>query len=276
MTLPRLILDTSACSHIATSPHRKDIEAHLDREFRRAMSVQTFWELLQQIEGGDGSHFSDDKEVFKVAAGTNRDLLMLPNPLSHAVETVLKWPRPTGPLPPSVFKQTYATIMKARTRAELYNGVRVVPGLKQVRLFAPEVVRRSQAEGEQAHIGRLKSMKRRKVSALPPYEWARAMIKNNLQKLLDNEEAAELGKSLDAAYQFEMEVLRAATAQGSNYNPEKHGNDWTDMQQTMYLCDPAIHLMTADAKLVTKIAASHQANRVLLLPDYLRAARLSL
>jgi hypothetical protein len=97
------------------------------------MSVQTFWEFLQQIEGGNGSHFSDDKEVIKVAAGTTRDLLMLPNPLSHAVETVLKWPRPAVPLPPSVFKQIYALIMKARTRNELYNGVRVVPGLKQVR-----------------------------------------------------------------------------------------------------------------------------------------------
>jgi len=240
------------------------------------MSVQTFWELLQQIEGGDGSHFSDDKEVIKVAAGTSRDFLMLPNPLSHAVETVLKRPRPARPLPPSAFRQIYATIMKARTRAELFNGVPTIRGLKQVRQFAPEVVRRDQEKGEQAHVERLKRIKARGASPLPRGEWAKAVIKGNLQMTLTDEQAAELGKRLDAAYHFEMQIVRMATAPASKYNPEKHRNDWTDMQQTMYLSDPAVHLLTADGKLVSKVAASHQANRVLHLPDYFRANSLSL
>jgi len=86
--------------------------------------------------------------------------------------------------------------------------------------------------------------------------------------LLDDEQAAELGNRLDAAYQFDLHVWREATAPASNYNPEKHANDWADVQQTMCLCDPAIHLLTADGKLVNKVAASHQANRVLFLPGY--------
>ena len=85
-----------------------------------------------------------------------------------------------------------------------------------------------------------------------------------------------MGSSLDAAYQFDMQVWKAATASKSNYNPEKHGNDWTDMQQTMYLCDPAINLLTADGKLVANVKASHQADRVFHLPDYLKRNGLSL
>ena len=118
----KLILDTSACSRIATSRRRKEIEGHLYSKFCRVMSVPTFWELLDKIDGGDGSHFDDDKEVIRVASGKTRRPLMLPNPLSYAVETVLKLPRPSGPIPPRVFKQAYELVMKARTRKELYEG----------------------------------------------------------------------------------------------------------------------------------------------------------
>jgi hypothetical protein len=100
----KLILDTSACSRIASSPQRKEIEGHLDSRFRRVVSVPTFWELLDKIDGGDGSHFDTDKEVIRVAAGRISRPLMLPTSLSYAVETVLKLPRPSAPLPPRIFK----------------------------------------------------------------------------------------------------------------------------------------------------------------------------
>lgn len=268
MTKLKLIFDTSACSRIARSSHRKEIETHIDLKFRRVLSVPTFWELLHQIEGGDGSQFKDDREVIKVASGTKRPLLMLPNPLSFAVETVLKLPRLSIPIQPLRFKQTYDLIMKARSRDELYSGVPVMRGLKQVRQFAPEIVRQQQEAGEQAHIERLKWAMRRKVSFLSADEWATAMLKQ-AQITLDDQQAAELGSRLDAAYHFDAEVWKIATA-NSNHKPEKHGNDWIDMQQTLYLCDPSIHLMTADKPLCKKIAASHQSDRVFYLPDYLK------
>jgi|ERR1700690_2615008 len=275
MTLPKLILDTSACSRIARSPRRKELEAHLDDTFRRVMSVLTFWELLQQIEGGDGSHFSDDREVIRVAAGTSRPLLMLPNPLSFALETVLKRPRLAAPIPPHKFEQLYALLMKARTRDQLYFGVPVLRGGRQVRQFDPETVRFHQEAGERLHVERLKRAMRKKIPLPPPEEWARVMVKQ-VSLSLDDQQAADLGQHLDAAYQFDLQVWRMATAPNSNYNPRKHGNDWTDMQQTMYLCDPAMRLLTADGKLVANVAASHQADRVLYLPDYLGAKGLSL
>ena len=271
----KLILDTSACSRVATSPNRKKIEEHLDSRFRRVVSVPTFWELLDKIDGGDGSHFDADKEVIKVAAGRTRSPMMLPNPLSYAVETVLKLPRPSRPIPPKVFKQAYELVMKARTRKELYEGVPVLRGLKQVRQFDPTVVRQQQDEGEQAHIERLKWAKRTKMEFLPPNEWARAVVKQ-LGVTLDDPQAAELADRLDAAYHFDVEVWKVVTAQDSSYNAEKHGNDWLDMQQTLYLCDPAIHVVTADKPLCKKIKASHQANRVHYLPDYLVQNGLSL
>ena len=127
--------------------------------------------------------------------------------------------------------------MKARTRKELYEGVPVLRGMKQVRQFAPEVVRQQQEEGEQAHIERLKWAKRRKVKFLSPAEWARATVKQ-VEVTIDDQQAAELADRLDAAYHFDVEVWKVVTAPDSTYNAEKHGNDWLDMQQTLYLCDP--------------------------------------
>jgi hypothetical protein len=276
MTTLKLILDTSACSRIARSSHRKEIETHIDMKFRRVVSVPTFWELLHQIEGGDGSRFNDDREVIKVASGTNRPLLMLPNPLSFAVETVFHWPRPSAPISPRLFKQAYALVMKARTRDELYEGVPVIRGMKQVRQFLPEAVRHDQEIGEHGHIERLEWAKRKKVPWLAPDAWASATIRNNCQMALDDGEATELAKRLDAAYQFDTFVWKMATAPNTSYEPKNHGNDWTDMQQTFYLCDPSIELMTADNGICKKVSSSHQANRVHYLPDYLASNELSL
>jgi len=237
--------------------------------------VQTFWELLDKIDGGDGSHFSDDQEVIKVASGATRKPLMLPNPLSFAVEFVLKLPRPTTPLSPQVFRQMYTTVMKAHTRDELYHGVPVITGLPYLRGFDPRIVRDQQEAGEQAHVKRFKWAKRTKVASLSPDAWARAMIKNNVGISLSHQQAALLGSSLDAAYRFDMQVWKVATEPQSSYNPEKHRNDWTDLQQTLYLCDPSIHLMTADRPLCKKVSTSNQANRVHYLPDYLTQNGLS-
>ena len=93
---------------------------------------------------------------------------------------------------------------------------------------------------------------------------------------LDDRQAADLANHLDAAYRFDGEVWKVLTVPGSNYNAGKHANDWLDMQQTMYLCDPSIHLITADKPLCKKISASHQANRVHYLPDYLQQNGLSI
>jgi hypothetical protein len=275
MTLPKLIIDTSACSRIATSPNRNAIEAHLDSAFRRVISVPTFWELLQQIEGGDGRHFCNDREVIKVAVGKSRRPHMLPNPLSYAVEQVLKLPRPSAPLPPRVFEQTYALIKKARTREELYDGVPVHYGLRQIRQFSSDIVRQQQEEGEQAHVERLRWIKRKKQPLPPPAEWAKAMLKQ-VQISPDSKQAAEFADRLDACYHFDAEVWKAVIAPNSKYNPENHRNDWIDQQQTMYLCDPSIHLLTADGGLVKKVSASRQSNRVLSLTPYFGAHGLSL
>lgn len=215
-------------------------------------------------------HFGDDKEVIEVAAGTRRPLMMLPNPLSFAVENVLKRPRLTSPISPEEFKKMYRLVVKARSREKLYSGVHLVSGSRQVTSFDPSIVRQQQADGENAHVERLNWMKQIKLPSLSRPEWARTMIMNNLRIPLTDEQAAELGYRLDAAHQFDMQIWNAATAPKSQYNPEKHRNDWTDMQQTIYLCDPTIHLMTADRPLCQKVSGSHQADRVLYLPHYLK------
>src|ERR1035437_5094657 len=92
MTNPRLILDTSACCRIQRSSKRKEIEGHFETTFRRVVSVQTLWELMDRISGGDGSHFLEDQQAFNIAAG-RRHPRMLPMPIAYAIEIVLKLPR---------------------------------------------------------------------------------------------------------------------------------------------------------------------------------------
>jgi hypothetical protein len=202
--------------------------------------------------------------------------MMLPNPLSYVVETVLKRPRLSEPVPPQTFKRMYQIIMKARTWDELYSGVRLVSGTRQLTCFDFDIVRRQQAECEEAHVLRLKRMKATTLRFSSASEWAQIMLRNNIDISISDDEAVELGNRLDAAYHFEKDTWQAATASKSLYNPKHHGNDWTDMQQTMYLSDPAIYVLTADRRLCRKIAGSRQANRVLYLPEYLKGRGLSL
>ena len=120
---------------------------------------------------------------------------MLPNPLSFAVETVLKLPRPAAPIAPQEFKRMYTVIMRAKTRDELYSGIRLVKWNRQVTYFDPDIMRRQQEEGEQAHVERLKWAMRKKVSFLSADGWATAMMEQ-VQMSLDDKQAAELGRRL--------------------------------------------------------------------------------
>ncbi len=106
-------------------------------------------------------------------------------------------------------------------------------------------------------------------------EWAGAMA-GAIGVNLDTQQRDLLGQSLDAAYRFDMTIWKAATAVKSTYRPENHGNDWCDLQQTMYLCNPTTFVMTADAPLKRKVSESQQADRVLLLRFYLQQHNLSL
>jgi hypothetical protein len=260
-------LDTSACSRIASSPNRKQIEAHLDLYFRRVVSVQTFWELMDRVDLGDGTDFEDNKRVLRIAAGTYSNPIMLPMPIAHAIETILKLPRPEGAVGPHDLKRLYAVIMRAKTRNELYIGVRP-RGIVRKRIgFKACVIRQQQEHGEEVHIAGLRRAKRTKVNLCCRDEWAFNLAKR-LGLMLDPEQASRLGESLDAAYTLDLYISKLAM--GPNYNFEKHRNDWTDLQQTMYLCDPAIHVMTAEKGMLQKVRGSHQADRVIYLFDYLK------
>jgi hypothetical protein len=173
----RLILDTSACNRIASSPNHKQIEAHLDLYFRRVVSVQTFWELMDRVDGGDGTHFEDNKRVLRIAAGTYSNPIMLPMPIAHAMQTILKLPRPEGAVGPHDLQRLYAVIMRAKSRNELYIGVRP-GGIVRKRIgFKACVIRQQQEEGEQAHIAGLRWAKRTNVNLYPRDEWAFKLAK---------------------------------------------------------------------------------------------------
>ncbi len=134
MQLPNLVLDTSACSLICDSANRGAIDTLLQSKFRRAVSIQTFWELLDKISGGDGSFFAKDKEVIKMAAGRTRPLF-LPTPVAYAIQVVLKVPRPEDKPNASGVQADISSVRAAKTRDELYTGVRLPGAVNQRVVF---------------------------------------------------------------------------------------------------------------------------------------------
>jgi hypothetical protein len=222
---------------------------------------------MEQIEGGDGTHFNADKEVLRVAAGTYSNPIILPMPIAYAIQTVLNLQRPSIAVGPDELKTLYSVIMRAKSRDELYRGVRPHGAVRQRVGFYPHVVREQLQEGEGAHIKRLRWAKQSGISLPSRGEWTFNLAKQ-MGLVLQPEQASWLGESLDASYRFDSHIWKLAM--GPNYNFEKHRNDWTDLQQTMYLCDPAIHVMTADKGIVQKVKGSHQADRIIYLPDYVK------
>jgi len=275
VTKPRLTLDTSCCGKIRDSKNRGLIEAHLDRTFRRVLSAQTLWEILDAIDGGDGTHFGKDRELLRIAVGDPNKLLALPTPMSFAIEHALRRPAPEVALTPKHFERMVTVVMKATNRDELYQGVRMSGAVRQLTAFDPTVVRTQQEQGEREHVKRLKRGRAKQLPFPPPEAWA-LLLANDLGVRLSESDARKLMAELDAAYLFDKHVWRVALNQKNPYNFEKHQNDWIDLQQTMYLCDKRLYLMTSDKGIVTKTGSSSQARRVLYLPTYLNAQGIQL
>jgi hypothetical protein len=263
-----LLLDTSCCGKIRDSKNRGLIEAHLDEKFRRVLSVQTFWELLDAIDGGDGTHFEKDRELLRIAAGNPRKLLVLPTPVSFAIQHVLKRPAPRTPLRQETYQLIFSVVMKAKDRDQLYSGVRMPGAVNQRKAFDPTVVRKQQSDGELQYMQRLKRGRLQQLPMPSSEQWV-SLLAKDLGVTVSQAEARKLATGFDAAYRFYEEVWKMALNLKNTYNVEKHKNDWIDMQQTMHLCDDRLYLITCDRGIITKTKGSPQATRILYLPTYL-------
>ena len=99
-----------------------------------------------------------------------------------------------------------------------------------------------------------------------PQRWAIMMCLRPDVTLTDTQ-AARMQTALDAVYQYQQTVW--CMSLNGSFKPEKHQNDWIDMNQLFHLADPAMRFLTADERIKQRCAKSDQARRILILNDFL-------
>jgi hypothetical protein len=271
--LPKLILDTNVCGKLLSPAYLGDVERikrQFSRNFRIVVSPQSFLELLNCIRGGDGTHFSADKDRLRLLVGGGK-MDFLPFPVAFALKTVLgvadRSPKFFGP---SHFRLWFRVVIHAKDRAELVNDDVRLPGdtQRQRRGFKLEESNRQHEDGISQHRVQIEKAIGGKGILPPPDLWA-AGLADSLGHKLAPQQATLLGTRLDAAYRYAKELC-SIVANGL-YNFDKHRGDWIDWQQLFYLCDPSIFLLTDDKGLWNRVGSSSQGAQILDLRNFLKS-----
>ncbi len=266
MQHPKIFLDTNVSWKLNDPAYRGDVERIMSviaTEFKIVVSAQTFYELLDAIQGGGGSDFQSDRELFKWMLG--REFLRLPG--AFALRR-LGLESPFTKFGPADFRDCLDTIVRARSREQLFSG-----GVQALRRgkwrcvgMLPVVIRQQHRLGQKQHREWLEAVRDGKATLLPDEQWAVEYGKMLGQNLTE-EQAQRFALGLDAVYSY-GKVLCDLVANGS-YNFEKHKGDWIDLQQLHYLCDPDIHLLTDDRRLRKRVEKCSQGARVLDFREFL-------
>jgi hypothetical protein len=256
----KLFFDTNLPSKL-NGLYRDDVDRIMSiiaERFKLVASPTTFCELLDRLQGGDGSQFASDKEAFKVMFGGEVGEF-LPMPCAFALGLLLG-DFPVTKLAPVHFENALSCIFHANSREDLF-GMRVqIPDVGRCG-FNPQVIRQQHEEGKAQHREWLENIRDGKVTLLPPVPWARAYARI-LGQSLNDEQAGRFANGLDAMYQYYKELYRIVPGNHS-YNFVKGSGDWIDLQQLHYLYDPSIHLLTDDRRLKSRVKNSSQGDRVL-------------
>lgn len=274
MKRPKLILDTSVCEPIATSPKREFIQKRLGKDYRLVLSPLTLFELSDAIKGGDGSHFDSDRQRLRVAAGNGRPSFV-DSPLVFALKRVLRLPHPPKVLTVQHFEEHFRVIMRATNRDELLEG-RVPHPLRRHRRqgLNVDLLRDQQNRGERGHVECFEAIRGKNVRPPLRETWV-AKLASDFAPDLKPEQTEALADSLDAAYRYYVVLWNHASATHSQYNFTKNSNDWVDWQQLFYLVDPDMRLMVCDKKLASRCTESLQKDQIILYTDYLDRIGLS-
>jgi hypothetical protein len=264
---PKIVLDTNVAGKLNEPAYRADagrIISVICTEFKILVSPLTFYELLDTIQGGDGSHFGSDRELFKWMVG--REFLRLPG--AFALRGLLGLDCPATKFGPADFRDCLDVLLRAKSREDLFSGnVQTLHrGKWRFGGMQPQVIRQQHRFGQRQHRERLESSRDAKIPCQPPVAWAFGYARLLGHKITEVQ-AQHFASGLDAVYEYDK-ILSRLVADGS-YNFGKHQGDWIDMQQLHYLCDSDIHLLTDDRKLKSRVEHSSQSARVFDFREFL-------
>jgi hypothetical protein len=267
---PKLILDTNLPSKLNSPAYRDDAErimSAITSRYKIVTSPQTFYELLDTLQGGDGTHFESDKSLFRLMVGPGSvSFLRLPG--AFALHKLLRLDAPVTKFGPADFRKCLRVVLHAKSREDLFEGNVRTPGAARRRLagFQPEVVRREHIDGQRQHREYLEAVRDGRAVLQQQGQWG-GDYAAMLGRRITGEQALRFAVGLDAVYTYTRTLCDLVVT--SPYNFDKHRGDWIDLQQLHYLCDPDICLLTDDGDLRKRVERSSQGAQVLDFRDFL-------
>jgi hypothetical protein len=127
--------------------------------------------------------------------------------------------------------------------------------------------------GKESYSAALNNAKHEQLLLADPLVWARQFARVYGLEPTDLQ-TARMAKALDAVYAYQESVWTMSTSDA--FKPENNQNDWIDLNQLFYLADPSVYFLTAERKIKLRCQRSNQANRILVLSEYLTANNLLL
>jgi len=163
----------------------------------------------------------------------------------------------------------FRIVLSANNRDKLFEGhVRLPTDAKRKYGFDSEMLSRQQKDEQALHRARLESMKTISSLRISGSDWIKGW-EDSCGTPLTPAHRQQLVERLDAAYRYDIELIRIVGNGG--YNFEKHSGDWIDWQQLFYLCDPTVDLLTDDGSIRDRVGISPQRDRILGLRAFLGA-----
>jgi hypothetical protein len=261
--------DTNLCVKVLKSLSLQPKWSKAKEQFSRqgleyAVCPLVLLELLAGLAKPEPAYFKSDLGRFIfLANGGNAEFL--PFPGSFALKTILNANSPVARFDKADFEQWLNVTLLAATRDDLSSG-RVDLYRSSLVSFGldPATVEAQQNAGTQQHIKTWEKQRSDK-RILNRNEWS-ALFLFSQGIVYQSGDLARVGEALDAAYEYNLVLSRLAP--GYNFRAAKNSGDWIDSQLLIYLCDPAMQIVTGDTRLKKRVAKSPQANRIWYIEDF--------
>jgi hypothetical protein len=261
--------DTNLCAKVPKNPSLQARWSKASEQFSRqgleyAICPLVLLELLAGLAKPEPAYFKSDLKRF-IFLANDGNAEFLPFPGSFALKTILSTNSPVARFSRADFEQWLKVMLLATTRddlssgrVDLYRSSLVSYGLD------PAKVEEQQNTGKQQHI-KIWERQRSDKRILNRNEWS-ALFLYGQGIIYKPDDLATVGEALDAAYEYDLAL--SSLPRDYNFRAAKNSGDWIDSQLLMYLCDPAMQMVTGDIRLKKRVAKSPQSSRIWYIEDF--------
>jgi len=272
----KVIYDTQIVSNAAAGRVPKGdwetVSKFISAKCRYCVSLNTLYELLAGLAGGDDAHFEENRYRLRLLCPPFRKVF-LPLVGDFVRQCVFKKPLRRDDFSPQKIQGWMDIILSAKNKNELTAGlVEVNRPSRNAKTWGIDLdlILRQLKSGKEQHAQVLESLRRGVVRRSTPETWAGGVLRTAGISITP-ENAKKVLTVLDAVYRYDTFLWDLAEKQ--KYDFSQHDSDWLDSQQLYYLADPNVILVTSDRNLKHRTNASTQQNRIVTFDEFLGWAK---